>query len=344
MGAGAGRGRDFLTGPEVGPLFGAVLARALDAWWDELGRPDPFVVVEAGAGRGVLARAVLDARPACAPALRYVLVEQSDRLREEQAVLVPLEPPHWVLGPVQQAAEEPTPVPGAGPLLTSLADLPAQRMTGVVVANELLDNLPPLLLQRTDDRWSEVRVAEEGGRLVEVLVSASDELAEEADRLARGASPVPHAPEGCRIPLQHAACDWLRGALATVERGRVVVIDYADATPSMACRPWEEWLRTYRGHGRGGHPLDEPGRQDVTCEVAVDQLARVRPPAADRSQAEFLRAHGLDDLAAAARAAWEARAHVGDLEAVRHRSRMGEAAALAEATGLGGFRVLEWTV
>ena len=57
----AGRRGDFLTSPEVGPLFGAVLARALDGWWDELGRPDPFVVVEAGAGPGTLARTVLPA-------------------------------------------------------------------------------------------------------------------------------------------------------------------------------------------------------------------------------------------------------------------------------------------
>jgi SAM-dependent MidA family methyltransferase len=62
-GSGAGRGgADFLTSPEVGPLFGAVLARALDSWWDGLGRPDPFVVVEAGAGSGALAAAVLAAR------------------------------------------------------------------------------------------------------------------------------------------------------------------------------------------------------------------------------------------------------------------------------------------
>ncbi|MEZ5178060.1 MAG: hypothetical protein R2746_07215, partial [Acidimicrobiales bacterium] len=74
-GGGAGRRRDFLTSPEVGPLFGAVLARALDAWWDELGRPDPFPVVDAGAGPGTLARSVLAAEPRCTPALRLVLVE-----------------------------------------------------------------------------------------------------------------------------------------------------------------------------------------------------------------------------------------------------------------------------
>ena len=109
----------------------------------------------------------------------------------------------------------------------------------------------------------------------------------------------------------------------------------------MARRPWTDWVRTYRGHGRGRPPLADLGMQDVTCEVAVDQL---RPPDANRSQAEWLRAHGVDDLAAEARAAWEARAHIGDLEAVKARSRAGEANALTDPTGLGAFRVLEWQV
>ncbi len=64
-GGGAGRRHDFLTSPEVGPLFGAVLARALDSWWDGFGRPDPLVVVEAGAGPGTLARSILAAAPRC---------------------------------------------------------------------------------------------------------------------------------------------------------------------------------------------------------------------------------------------------------------------------------------
>ena len=57
----AGRRGDFITSPEVGPLFGAVLARCLDAEWERLGRPDPFTVVDAGAGPGTLARSVLAA-------------------------------------------------------------------------------------------------------------------------------------------------------------------------------------------------------------------------------------------------------------------------------------------
>lgn len=326
-GAGAGRGGDFLTSPEVGPLFGAVVARALDAWWVELGEPDPYVVVEAGAGSGALARGVLAAGPACLPALRYVVVERSAAWRRHLATRLPIEPASLVLAPG----------PGQGPLVTVLHELPAGELDGVVLANELLDNLAFRLLERDDstDGWSEVHVDEE---LAEVLVPVAAETAARARALAPAAVP------GARIPLQDDAGRWLRSALGCLEHGRVVVVDYADTTPSLAARPWREWVRTYRGHGRGGAPLEHLGAQDVTCEVAVDQLTHIRRPAADRAQAEFLAAHGIGGLVGAARAAWEERAHVGDLEALRSRSRVTEGAALTDETGLGAFRVVEWAV
>ena len=294
-GGSAGRTGDFLTSPEVGPLFGAVLARALDAWWEELGQPAPFTVVEAGAGRGALAKAVLAAAPACGPALRYVAVERSAALRDQHPAGV-----------------------------ESAAALPEEPFTGVVLANELLDNLPFGLLERQAGGWAEVRV---GADLAEVLVPV-------------GAGPEVDAPAGARIPVQGAARAWVEQARELVHRGRVVAIDYADTTPSLARRPWTDWVRTYRGHGRGTHPLADLGGQDITCEVAVDQL----PPAtANRSQAEFLRAFGVDELAAEARRAWQERAHIGDLQAVTARSRVHEAQALTDESGLGAFRVMEWS-
>jgi SAM-dependent MidA family methyltransferase len=344
-GAGAGKRADFLTSSEVGPLFGAVLARALDTWWGGLGRPDPYVVMEAGAGSGALAAAILNAAPSCAPALRYVLVERSSVWRERQVRALPLEPAGLVLGPRTKAdaddqgegeADGPSGMAGIGPLVTSLAELPVGPFDGVVVANELLDNLPFRMLEREGDgRWAEVKVTAD---LQELLVPADPAAAAEAERL------VPDAPPGGRIPLQHQAAGWLRTALRSLSTGRVVVIDYADTTPSMATRPWTEWVRTYRAHGRGGLPLADLGEQDVTCEVAVDQLAAVVPPERDTSQAAFLRDHGIDDLAGDARRQWEERAHIGDLEALTARSRVSEAAALTDPSGLGAFRVLEWEV
>lgn len=297
----AGRRGDFLTSPEVGPLFGAVVARLLDAEWERLGRPDPFVVVDAGAGPGTLARSILAAAPACAAAWRYVAVEVSDAQRTRHPVGI-----------------------------ESRATMPTEPFDGVVLANELLDNLP-VRLAVFDGAWRDAFVGVDGGRFVELLGPPLD--------------PVPDvlpasAPLGARAPLQDAARAWVDAARATVRRGRVVVLDYARATTAeLAGSPWREWLRTYADHQRGGHYLVAPGRQDVTVDVVLDQL----PAPDERSdQATFLRRWGIETLAAEGAAAWAEAAAAPDLRALTMRSRTREAEALLDPAGLGSFDVLEW--
>lgn len=314
-GGGAGRRRDFLTSPEVGPLFGAVLARALDAWWDELGRPDPFPVVEAGAGPGTLARSILAAAPRCSTALRLVLVEVAEV--------------QWATHPDGVESRPDLPAPGElgpGPV--------------VVLANELLDNLPFGLLELNEHGWCEVVVADgrpEAAGLVERFVPLEPRRA--AWCWGRAGRDV---DEGTRIPVQAEAAAWLDRALGLAAGGRVVAVDYASTTPELARRPWTSWVRTYAAHGRGGHPLEDPGTADVTVEVAVDQLATVAPPSIERSQAEFLVAHGIEELVAEGRARWAADGLSGGLAAIAGRSRVHEAEALLDPRGLGAFRVLEW--
>lgn len=343
-GGGAGRaGADFVTSPEVGPLFGRLVARYLDERWQALGRPDPYVVIEAAAGRGALAIAVLAAEPACAPALRYVLVERSEQLRARQHEHLALGHPFDVLGPEHDPEDMTATTFGTaqGPLVCSLADLPAAAVTGVVIANELLDNVPFRLVQRTsgdDAEWSEVRVTLEDGRLVELLVPAAEELARRADQLA------PLAPPGARVPVQDGARDWLGRALGVLERGSVLVVDYVSTTAELAQRPQDEWLRTYREHDHGLGALVAPGDQDITCEVALDQLARHRSPSRRSTQADWLRSLGIDDLVAEGRQQWLEAAAAPDLAAMRARSRVTEAAALSDHAGLGAFGVLEWDV
>lgn len=311
-GGGAGRRRDFLTSPEVGPLFGAVFARALDSWWIELGRPDRFHLIDAGAGPGGLTRSILAARPECLQALACTLVEVGER--------------QWATHP------EGT---------TSRAELPeAIDLDGpaVVVANELLDNLPVTVTERTPQGWEEVVVDVADGRLVEGRRPL------EPVQAGWCSARAPDAAVGARIPAQAEAAAWLRDALDLASGGRLVVIDYARTTAEMAAVAPQEWLRTYTSHGTGGSPYDDPGRRDITCDVAIDQLALIEPPASIRSQAEFLRTHGIDELVAHGRATWERLGLAGGLEAIAGRSRTTEAEALLDPSGLGGFTVLEWTV
>ncbi len=334
---GAGRGRDFLTSPEVGPLFGAVVARFLDATWAELGHPDPFVVVEAGAGPGMLAATILAAEPKCLTALRYVLVDRVEQQRDRQARRLPLVPAAEAFAASAEDRDgEIVPPAADGPLLVALEALPRQIDTGVIIANELLDNLPVDIVELQPDGWHEVRVGAAGNDFVEVLAPATETLTRTAERVAATADP------GARIPIQHAALEWLREAFDSLRSGRVVVFDYMRSTLEMAAVGPGSWLRTYRGHERGGDPLTFPGRADITCDVAVDQLAFARRPGSVTAQRDWLRTHGLDALVEEGREMWHERASVGDLAAVRGRSRIGESEALTDPEGLGSFTVVEW--
>ncbi|HEY5664576.1 MAG TPA: SAM-dependent methyltransferase [Ilumatobacter sp.] len=299
----AGRRGDFITSPEVGPLFGAVVARFLDTEWQRIGRPDPFVVVDAGAGPGTLARSVLAAQPGCRAALRYVAVEVA----------------------AAQRAQHPAGVESA-------AELPGGPFDGVILANELLDNLP-FRLAVHDAGWREAYVdTEPDGRRVERLGEPFDPLP--AVLPARAAL-------GARAPIQDAARAWVDEARSRIRRGTLVVVDYASATTTaLAMRPWREWLRTYRHHARGGHYLADPGTQDITCEVAIDQLPE---PDAVRNQSQWLQLHGIGELVDEGKRYWEAHAARPDLAALAMRSRVSEAEALLDPGGLGGFTVLEWT-
>jgi len=312
-GGGAGRRRDFLTSPEVGPLFGAIIARALDSWWEELDRPSPFTIVEAGAGPGMLARTILAAGPDCGEALHLVLVE---------------------VGEAQWAAHPEG--------VTSRADLPAPGDLGdgpvIVLANELLDNLPVALAERAEGRWAEVVVDAEAGD--GGLVFATRPLADEQQAWCHRFAP--HAKDGARIPVQADAAAWVAEAAALAAGGRVVVFDYARTTAELAALPMEAWLRTYAAHDRAGDPLDDPGSRDITCDVAIDQLAAVAEPTSVRTQAEFLHDHGLDDLVDQGRRIWADQGLAGGLEAIAAQSRIREAEALTDPTGLGGFTVVEW--
>ncbi len=211
--------------------------------------------------------------------------------------------------------------------------MPTERFAGVVLANELLDNLPFRLLVH-DGRWREAFVGRSGDALTEVLRPADD--------LADVPLP-PSAAHGARMPVPQAARDWVGSTRQLVTRGRLVAIDYGVPTAaSLSARPWREWLRTYRDHQRGVHYLREPGSQDITCDVAWDVVGLGSPPDEMTTQADFLRSLGIEELVDQGRGYWEQHAAAPDLHALRMRSRVSEALALLDPSGLGGFAVHQW--
>ncbi|MBT8240767.1 MAG: SAM-dependent methyltransferase [Acidimicrobiia bacterium] len=269
------RSGDFITSPEVGPLFGLLIGRWLDLVWDDLGRPTPFQVVDMGAGPGTLVTAIERSRPRCQPALAISSSDLAD--------------------------------PGSAP-----TDLDG----AVVIANELLDNLP--------FRW--LRSVE--GSCTEAFVTPGGLVWRDCDDVG---------PVIGEFPLVEQAAALLTGLL-TQGVQRILAIDYgAHTTAELARRGG--WLRCFRAHQRSSDPLHEPGHWDITTDVPVDQL-----PAPDsvRTQADFLSSLGIDQLVAEGRRYWAANLANPDLKAMEMRSRVNEAAALTDRDGLGSFLVMEW--
>lgn len=338
--AGAGRaGADFITSPETGALFGALVGRALDGWWDQLDRPDPFLVVEAGAGRGRLAREILRSAPACAPALRYVVVERSAALRAAQRELLTIDPQEDALGPFATAAGDDVaePVPGAGPIVTTLAELPGGTFDGVILANELADNLAFDIVERTESGWNEIRVGRAGDDFVEVSIPAADGFTLPVD-----------VPVGSRLPVPRGLQEWLERAGGLLRRGVLTVIDYSASAAEIAERGQSGWLRTYRRHTRGRDPFADPGERDITADVVAETLRdaarRARFEAlSECSQSQWLATLGIDQVVDAARTRWTDHAAVANLDALAARSTITEAAALTDPAGLGAHTVFVFT-
>jgi hypothetical protein len=190
-------------------------AGTIDTWWHSLRRPDPYVVVEVGAGDGSRARRVLELGPECLSALRLVLVEPS--MTAAHARILPVEEPAFLFpaGRADPADPEPEPLPatGVGPLVTSLPELPVLDGPAAVLAVGWLSRLPADHFEWRDNRWWEVRLAAADDRLEEMLVPWD------------GREPVASGREGTRVVRPVESIRWLGQALRTAPAGGLVVVD-----------------------------------------------------------------------------------------------------------------------
>jgi len=293
------KGGDFLTSPEVSPLFGETLSAYVNDVRDRLG--EPFQLVEAGAGSGSLLRGLLSVVD-----VDVIGVEASPAARATLSDLVPV-------------AEE----------------MP-ESVRGVIIANELLDNLPVALAQRVEGTWRERWVGADGEGLAFVDAPPRPEV---IAWLEAYAGPV---PDGGWVEVQLAAREWVARAVASLEAGSLLLIDYGDTADSLLPRRQDGTLRTYRAHHLGPHPLDEPGETDITADVNFTALLDLHPSATLHRQDDFLASLGLRDRLSELRRQELEAARVGDdARRLELRTLKTEAETLLHPRGLGDFRVLE---
>ncbi len=285
------RGGDFLTAPELHPIFGAALSRQLAEAWERVGRPGRFTLVEYGAGAGTLALSILaglrEDRSPLADALVYAPIELNPhRLAEleERAASagLPLVAPRTDLAPPESG------VPVAGAVLT----------------NEFLDALPVHVVEIHEGRPREVHVCVTAAGEFEELLLAPSTPAIVARLDALSTAGVAFA-EGQRAELCLALDGWVADVAATLSAGLVLAVDYGAPAPRLyGPRHRAGTLMTYRGHAADGSPdapYREVGERDITAHVDTTTLARLLDAAGfdvlgETTQAELLVGCGLEDL------------------------------------------------
>ncbi|MGW1614270.1 SAM-dependent methyltransferase [Streptomyces sp. NPDC002285] len=283
----------FRTSVHASPLFALAVARLLCRVDEALGRPERLDFVDMAAGRGELVTGVLAALPAdVAARTRAYAVELADR-------------PETLDHRIEWRSEPPL------------------RIKGLLFANEWLDNVP-----------LEVAEVDSAGvsRLVLVRRDGTERLGEpvagaEAQWLARW-WPLGGA-QGARTEIGLPRDEAWAAAVATLERGLAVAVDYAHTAPA---RPPFGTLTGFR-EGRETVPVPD-GSCDITAHVALDACATACALSGARllSQREALHAVGITG----ARPPLEL-ASTNPTEYVRALATAGEAAELTATAGLGDF-------
>jgi SAM-dependent MidA family methyltransferase len=275
-----GAAGDFVTAPELGPLFAACTADAVAPVLRQLGPGAEFI--ELGGGSGAFAEVALkrllalDALPA-----RYAILEPSADLRERQ----------------QQRLRE-----RLNPLLADLVEWldtpPETPWSGVLFANEVVDALPTPRFTLRDGEVFEEHIALDGeGRFIRSDRPADALLAAAARHVERQLD-APFA-DGYRSELLPQLPYWVQAVIGGMQAGALLFVDYG--------HPRREYYQPQRSDGtlrafRRHHIVDDvlayPGLQDLTASVDFTALAEACEGAGFDfagycTQASFLIGNGL---------------------------------------------------
>ncbi len=259
-----GAGGDFVTAPELSPLFGRTLARQVA----QLLQPGE-AILEFGAGSGALARAVLHDL-----SVPYFILETSSELKERQKEIL-------------------------GTSVQWLDRLP-ERFRGVMIANEVVDAMPVHALAWTRAGILERGVCANEGQLAWSDRVADRAVFDAAKKIPIDIPPSGRYES----ELALFARAWMRSLGRFLERGAILVIDYGFPAREYfhAQRSMGTLACHYRHHVHGD-PFYLPGLQDITAHVDFSALARAAGDAGlallgYANQAQFLVNCGITELLA----------------------------------------------
>lgn len=261
---------DYYTSPTAHPVFAALLGLQLEQMWRILGCPSPFYVVEAGAGKGLLARDLLaylsHLSLDMAQATRYIAIDRRPSVVD---------------------------APGLERLIAT--EVPLRQVVGCFLCNELLDVLPVHRVTQRDGRLLEIYVGLQDDRLVDVVAEPSTPQLQQLLE-----SEVVRLPEGYVTEVNLEAPLWIESVARSLARGLVIAIDYGYLAKDRLSQDWSKGsITTYYQHTLGDDPYARVGRQDITSHVDLTSLVMAGEKGGlsclgITSQRRFLQNLGLD--------------------------------------------------
>ncbi len=296
---------DYQTSPQVHRAFGYLIARQLARFWDALDRPNPFVIVELGAGVGELAGQVLGGLAKARLSARVVYhavdlrVGQTSSHTSESALpssadASPLAPP--LSGHASQVPTEFDP-PDQACWWRDLADLGRAGVRAhCILSNEFFDALPVHRVAWIGGRLCEVYVDRGRHGFVERLDAPSDAALE---RWIADSGSIP--PEGWRGEICLRLTSIVEAIARILDRGFVLTMDYGDETAELF-REVDGTLVAYHRHHWTDDVLRRVGEQDLTSHVDFGALVRLGrqfglEPVFLTTQRDFLLGLGLAEEA-----------------------------------------------
>jgi SAM-dependent MidA family methyltransferase len=306
-----GSGGDFFTSPHLGVDFAEMLAIQLAEMWEQLGKPQPFMVVEMGAGQGLIAQDMLrywqQQHPELFTNIDYLIVETATAMRLCQQQLLATWPVRWV----------------------NWDELAAASITGCLFSNELIDALPVHQVVVKNGELQEIYVTLDDQQQIqeEIGILSTKRLAE---YFQQADIPILTYETGYRTEVNLAALDWLYTVALKLQRGYLLSIDYG-YTSQRYYNPQRSQgtLQCYYQHRYHSNPYINIGQQDLTAHVDFGSLIRQGnlwglSELGFTRQGMFLMALGLGD-------------RITQPETLARRQALHQ---LIDPMGLGGFGVL----
>jgi SAM-dependent MidA family methyltransferase len=318
---------DYYTSTDVADFFANCMGCQLQRMWAKLGKPDPFSVLEQGAGRGDLASGVRTWAAQQAPGLYAALDYRTEDRRMGADVTSDI------------------PMPWHG-----MDTVAFQHKVHVILSNELVDAFPVHIVEVRDKHLYELYVDEREGRLFPLLDEPGS--AGVAGYLDNYRIPWATYGDGWRAEINLDALRWLQRAASRLEKGYLLTIDYGDRARALYT-PQRMYgtLTCYYQHHTNEQPLARPGQQDITAHVNFTALIdegrrhglRLNVFTTQRQWLENMGVHAaLDQLRATRFAAMdtERSSDKGQIARFHWLNQQQRVAALTDPNGMGNFKVL----